>query len=146
MISAVKPCRYFSSSCAKYGEIVIHYVSPFIVRDAGKQHSCTGEPQRKVTIVQHSPLKPCCSHGQEEPIFNQILGVWDNTAQRNLSCSMSRFSQYLQKTWGRLVPHLASPKSLLQAVSKVLESAAAPDISQGIPYAFITYSTETLHM
>lgn len=94
--------------------------------------------------MQHSPINPCCSHGQEEPTFNQTIDI--NTGKRNLVCRMSRLPQYLQKTWGRVVPLLATPKSLLQTISKVLGSAATPDISQGIPCTFITYSTETLHI
>lgn len=78
----------------------------------------------------------CAAHPSKTLLFPWAGRAYlpsDCTGKRNLLCSMSRFSQYLQKTWGKLLPHLASPKSLLQAVSKVLESAAAPDISQGIP-------------
>lgn len=41
---------------------------------------------------------------------------------------------------------LAFPKNLLQAVSEVLGSTAAPDISQGLQWTFIIFFIETLHI
>lgn len=97
--------QIFYHSCVdKCVEILIHSISPFIVRVTAKQHSCIGEPQWKVTILMVQPLliKPCCSHRQEEPTF--ILTVRVNTGKRNLVCSMNRLSHYLQKTFTLSTP------------------------------------------